>query len=391
MLVFELLRIISAFQTFVISANHHEGCAPCACCRHLRHKGNPLRILTVLLASACGASLMPAVNAQAIADAGIAPPPAPIVLEKIVVSGEQPGPGMWKVSKGEHVLWIVGTQLPVPKKMTWRAKGVAAIVAQSKEVLGEPSVSISAKKIGYFTSLWLLPSAMESRKNPDGATLKDIVPPEMYRRWEALRARYVGEYNINDEENDMERWRPMFAALRLYRRAIDASGMSSTSPVWPVIREAANRHGVKITEVKFEPDIVEPGAAIREFRASRLADLECFSKTIERIETDLTAMRSRANAWAVGDVDALRKLPATDQRAVCETAIRNAPFMKTLGAQDLIAQVESMWLNAAESALGKNSVTLAVLPIAQLVSPAGYLAKLRMKGYLISEPDSATE
>lgn len=355
-----------------------------------------MRKLAALLPSAFCALLVPAffaptTNAQSLPDVDSAPPSTPLVMEKIVVSGEQPGPGLWKVSKGDNVLWIIGTQLPVPKKMTWRAKGVAAIVAQSKEVLGEPSVAISAKKIGYFTTLWLLPSAMESRKNPGGATLKDIVPPEMYRRWEVLRSRYVGEYNINDEENDLERWRPMFAALRLYSRAIDDSGMSSSSPVWPVIREAAKKHDVKITDVKFEPDIVDPGAALREFSASRLADLECFSKTIERIETDLTAMRSRANAWAVGDVAALRKLPATDQRAACEAAIRNAPFMKTLGAQDLIAQVEAKWLNAAESALAKNPVTLAVLPIAQLVAPHGYLEKLKTRGYKVAEPDSTFE
>ena len=41
---------------------------------------------------------------------------APEILETVLVSGEQPGPGMWKVSKGDHVLWIVGIQTPVPKK-----------------------------------------------------------------------------------------------------------------------------------------------------------------------------------------------------------------------------------------------------------------------------------
>ncbi len=206
-----------------------------------------------------------------------------------------------------------------------------------------------------------------------------------------LRQKYVGEYNVNDEENDLDRWRPIFVALRLYSRAINQSGMTSTNPVWPTIVAAAAKHRVKITDVKFEPEIIEPRAAVREFSASRLADIECFEKTIERIETDLVAMRARANAWAVGDVAALRKLPAIDQRAACEAALRAAPFMKLFGANDLLLQIETAWLNAVDAALTKNKVTLAVLPIAQLVTPKGYVAKLRLKGYRVEEPDAAGE
>lgn len=309
----------------------------------------------------------------------------------MVVSGEHPGPGMWRVTKGNNVLWIVGTQTPVPQKMTWRAKGLEAIVAQSQEILTPPSMSFPLKQIGYLRALTMLPSAMQVRKNPDGAMLKDVVPPDLYARWLVLRDKYIEQYDSNDEENDVERWRPMFAALELYRKAIRKSGLTSSNPVWPVISDAAKKYKVKITEVKFEPAISEPRAALKELRASRLADIDCFAKTIERIETDLDAMRIRANAWARGDINAIRQLPAADQRAACEAAIRDAPFMKTLGTQNALAQVENTWLNAAEAALKNHSVALAVLPIAQIVAPGGYLAKLRAKGYAVQEPDSATE
>ena len=342
-------------------------------------------------------SLLPALaigilfSSVAVAQPGARQPAAPIVLETMMVSGEQPGPGLWKVSKGEHVLWIVGTQTPVPQKMTWRAKGIEAIVAQSQEVLSPPSMSVSMKQIGWFTALTMLPSALQLRKNPDNAELKDIVPPELHARWLLVRDKYIDSYDINDEEKNIERWRPMFAALELYRKAINKSGLTSANPVWPVIRDAAKKHNVKITEVKFEPAINEPRAALKELRSTRLADIDCFAKTIERIETDLAAMRIRANAWARGDVQAIRKLPATDQRAACETAVRNASFMKTLGTQNAVAQMEAMWLNAAESALKNNTVALAVLPIVQIVSQDGYVAKLRARGYAVQEPDAETD
>ena len=43
-------------------------------------------------------------------------------LDEVLVTGERPGPAMWKVSKGDHTLWIMGTLSPLPSKMTWRSK-----------------------------------------------------------------------------------------------------------------------------------------------------------------------------------------------------------------------------------------------------------------------------
>jgi hypothetical protein len=233
----------------------------------------------------------------------------------------------------------------------------------------------------------MLPSALQVRKNPDELFLKDLVPPELHARWIVLRDKYIDSYSINDEEKNIERWRPMFAALELYKKAIIASGLTSSSPVWGVVNDAAQKHKVKITQVRLEPPIKDPRAALSELRATRLADLDCFEKTIDRIETDIASMRIRANAWARGDIDAIRKLPVADQRAACEAAIRDASFLKTLGAQNVLTQLETLWLNAAESALKNDRVALAILPITELLSPIGYLAKLRAKGYAVEEPE----
>lgn len=310
-----------------------------------------------------------------------------VVLEQIVVSGEQPGPGLWKVTKGDHALWILGTQTPVLQKMTWRSKGLEAVIAQSTEILSEPSAGVTAKQIGYFTMLMMLPSALQLRKNPDDATLKDLVPPDLHARWVVLRDKYIDSYTINDEEKNIENWRPMFVALELYNKAISKSGLTTASPVWPVIRAAASKHNVKITQLRYEPAISDPRAALKELRSTRLADVDCFAKTIERIETDLASMRVRAKAWAAGDINAIRSLPVLDQRAACEVAIQKASFMKTLGTQDLLTQIENMWLNAAESAIKNNKVALAVLPIGRIVSADGYVAKLRARGYSVEEPE----
>jgi hypothetical protein len=350
-------------------------------------------MLKFMLLVAANTLLCATVLAQAPATVST-PAPVPVPStgapepETLLVFGEQPGPGMWKVTKGDNVLWVIGTQTPLPQKMRWRAREVKQVIAQAQEVLPPPSVNVSIGDIGYFRALTLLPSAMEARKNPKNALLKDVVPADLYPRWLALRDKYVDEFNTDDESKDIERWRPMFAAFELYSKAVRKSGMSFENAVWPVVQQAAKANKVSIRDIRVKPKIKDPRRAVKEFEATPLADLDCFRKTIERIETDLAAMRLRANAWASGDIEALKKLPFTDQRAACSEAIQNAGFVKTLGIQDITTVLKNTWLEAAEDALTKNKVTLAVLPIRELISDTGYLAALRAKGYPVTGPDT---
>ena len=47
-------------------------------------------------------------------------------MEEVVVTGEFPGPGMWRVTRPEdpagHVLWIVGDPPPLPKPTRFEVK-----------------------------------------------------------------------------------------------------------------------------------------------------------------------------------------------------------------------------------------------------------------------------
>ena len=42
-------------------------------------------------------------------------------LSEVLVVGKQPGPGLWRISKGDHDLWIFATLTPLPKQMIWDA------------------------------------------------------------------------------------------------------------------------------------------------------------------------------------------------------------------------------------------------------------------------------
>ncbi len=305
-------------------------------------------------------------------------------LDTIVVSGAQPGPGLWKVSKGDHVLWILGTLSPLPKRMQWQSERVERVIASSQEVLASPSVQVDAG-VGVVRGLFLLPSLFRARKNPDGRSLQQVVSADEYARWQGLKARYIGR------DRGIEQWRPVFAALELYEKAIARSGLSQKGVVAPVVKSTARRHKVKITEPKVEVKIPNAKQALREFSEVTLDDGQCFRKTLDRIETDVDRMAARANAWAIGDVDALRGVPEADQYATCVAAFTEASLARRVGIDDMPRRVRDAWMAAAESALQRNASTFATLPIGFLLRDDDIPARLRAKGYTVEAPVSATE
>ncbi len=301
------------------------------------------------------------------------------MMEAMVVTGSQPGPGMWKVSKGDNVMWIMATQSPLPKKMDWVSRDVEKTIAQSDEVLFETSVSVSTDR-GMFGNMLLIPSLYGARKNPNDAELKDVLSPELYQRWTVLKAKYIGR------DKSIEKWRPIFAAQELYDKAVEKSGMSSDNIVRPVVEDAAKEYRKKIIRPKIEVKIEKPKVAIKEFSKSSLADIECFAKTMDRLETDLSAMIDRGNNWAIGDVEALKKLAFTDQNQSCIAALTNAAVAQKTGFADIRQRAKTAWLAAADTALAKNKSTFAILPMSDMLRPTGLLASLRAKGYQVEEP-----
>lgn len=300
--------------------------------------------------------------------------------ETLIVTGDQPGPGLWLVRKGNHDLWILGTLNPLPAKMQWQSKQVEDVIANAQEVIRPPGISMGLKG-GFFKSLTLLPSLLGVRKNPDGKTLEQSVSPQSYARWKVLKARYIGS------DRGIEKWRPMFAALELYNEAMKKSGLENGKSVWPTINKAIETHHPTVTVVNEAIVVTDPKPLIKEFKRTTLDDLACFDNTMTRIETDLDAMRLRANAWATGDIAALQSLTPPYQWEACSGAVTEAGIGKRLGFGDARKKMEAKWMAAAEAALEKNTVTFASLSLGDMLGAGGYLAKLKAKGYTVLAPD----
>jgi len=297
----------------------------------------------------------------------------------VVVTGALPGPGMWKVSRDGHVMHILGTVSPLPKGLDWISRDVEKVLAQSAEVVFTPTYMVDAD-VGFFGKISLLPSLIGIRKNPDNAKLKDVVPAESYARWLVLKQRYIGR------DSGVEKMRPIFAANELYQAAIEDSGLTGKRIVSPVIDAAIKEHDIKRTRPEIKVKIKDPKATLKQFRGEPLGDLACFDKMLQNIETDVSRMVARANAWAVGDIDTLRALPLGDQYQACQNAMLQASVAQKNGMGNAEGEVRTAWLSAAETAIANNTVSFAALPMSELLKPDGYLAALQAKGYTVEAP-----
>jgi len=300
-----------------------------------------------------------------------------IAIDSVVVYGIQKGPGLWKVSNGENTLWILGTLSPLPKRMKWESLEVEMVINDSQAYLVPPSVTAD---IGFFQGLSLATSAIGIKKNPDKKKLKDVVPAEIYARWLVLKKKYLGR------NSKIEKSRPIFASSKLFDKAITKIGLTHNTKIEKKVRKLAKKSKLKFIRPTIKIDLNEPKSAIKKFKKTDISDLECFYKTLERLEGDLNIMRLRANAWARGDVTELKQLTFVNQNKSCISAILSNDIAKDMGIEDIQQRLRNLWLKNAKDALNTNKSTFAILPISSLLSENSYLKSLAEFGFQIKDP-----
>jgi uncharacterized protein YbaP (TraB family) len=309
-------------------------------------------------------------GAQQAATAGPegATPPA----TEIVVEGHHQGPRMWRVHRGEHVLWILGTVSPLPKKMIWQPDAVQAVLKETQEVVPAwPSYGIGANPI---TALRVYIQWRRMQKPPDRMPLQQALPPPLYARVAALEARY------DPHDKTLEQLRPMLAAERLLTKVLEASGLTARNEVQQTVLQLARAQGVRVRQDKLRID--DPLDVLKDVGATPPSgEVACLDAVVTRLETDLGPMQARARAWALGDVATLRNLPHTDNRTACVAAVSTSGRVRSL-----IERAEDDWLVAVEASLARNRGTLAVQSMDRLLGEHGALAALKARGYEVEGP-----
>jgi uncharacterized protein YbaP (TraB family) len=301
------------------------------------------------------------------------------LLDEVLVTGERPGPAMWKVTSGDHTLWIMGTLSPLPAKMKWKSKQAEEVIVRSGEILAE-SVSTYDTDLGLRGAFGLLRAALRARHNPDGATLREALPPEVYERWHAAHRQWFGK-----PPGRKERARPSYAAFLLFEQALKKSGLTEEPMVWETTERLARRHDVKIRRRQFTFRLEDPRGMVEDLaNVPREREIACLIATMDYIEREMPDLKRRAQAWATGNVAALRALPPGEPEACGDELGEGTRFKEQLDREQ--AQFRADWPGIVDWLLLVHPTSFTTLPIEDLLKPDGPLSALRAKGYTVEEP-----
>lgn len=295
-----------------------------------------------------------------------AAPPAP-VMEDLVVTGERPGPGMWRVHRGTAVVWILGSMSPLPKGITWRSNQVEQVLNGTAHVLVQKPFEIGIARI-----LWLLITERGTLMVRGGKRLKDVLPADLHARFAVQRAKYTGD------PEKWERFRPLIAAAFLQQAAFHQTGLSTRLDIGATMRALAKKHRIAVEEIKIGGvgDVMD---ALKTLPPA--TENICVAASLATIERDLPRLLDRAHAWASGNVERIEKLREPAEVDACRAALDTG-----VGAVELINRMRRTWRGAIESHLQDSGVTLAVINMDMLLEPGGLLDELRAKGYDVDAP-----
>jgi uncharacterized protein YbaP (TraB family) len=306
--------------------------------------------------------------------------PGTETLEEVKVSDE-PGPLMWRVSKDDHVVWIIGTMSPIPTGLTWNDRQVRAVLAESDEVLGQ--IFYNAKVDGgAFAVIRSIPAMLKARKNPDGATLVDLLPPDQYARWRRLIEGAIGK----PPDEDMEVWRPMLLADMLYYETLKSRKLKEGDVVTPRLHKLAREAKVPVRRREVDVAIDKPRKLIAEFRElPRAREIECLIATMDFIDQEMPKAEARARAWAIGEPALLAEDLAALNREPCTlTSVRESSLKDRL--IEMEQQSRQDFLDMVGYALLGRGTTVTTLPIQFLTGPKSLLNTLRASGYAVESP-----
>jgi hypothetical protein len=333
-----------------------------------------------LLAMAALISMLSVAHAQS--SSRSATPATAITLAPVVVRGILPGPALWKVSKGHHVMWILGLVSPVTKHMRWKFDAIDKRIAASQAVLKPPGLEVGAD-MNSSERASLQAWMRDIRKNPQDQRLWNILTPALYHRWRVQKNRYL------PEDLYVESMRPIFAGRELYDAALANKGLVDQLTIEKTVYDAAHRHGVKIVDSAYQLVLGKPADAVAAFEKVDMDDQHCLTLVLDAVEHDLTEATVRANAWATGDIDTLSTVLTQPEKDSCLPAVGASPFAKAGDITDIQQRIDQSWIAHAEQALEDNTQTFALLPMDQLFKSDGYLSVLRSQGYTVKAPDES--
>jgi hypothetical protein len=291
-------------------------------------------------------------------------PPVQDWIETVVVTAHQPGPLMWRVTKGDSTVILLALVEPVPEHLDWNDTGVRAALKGAHQLLLQPRASV-----GLVEGLWFLAWHSDTIYLPSETPMESTLPAP-------LRARFVAARDaIHRDADRYASLRVPLAGLRLEGDFLKANNLEYDEPV-DTLKNIARGTGVPVKA------IAEYAALpmLKQLPAMPAATNEiCLKSSLDDIDALRVHAMPAAQAWAKGDLDGI-KANYSDQRF--ESCIQSLPTFAALFQRAVNDSV-----NALHTALTKPGKTVMLVSMGALLRQHGLLEKLEAERLMVEPPN----
>jgi len=284
-------------------------------------------------------------------------------IESVTVKGE-PGPAVWRLTRGASEVWILGTVGPLPRDMAWNRATVADLLDGARALLLPPRADFNLVDIAWF----LLRHGSELSL-PRGQKLEDGLPPDLALRFKAATAAIGAD--AEDYRTDI----PIRAAVRLGQDFQKKADMGYREPRATVESQASRKRVSTASVFRFE--IMD---AVRDLlKLTPDQQHACLSQAVEDVTWARAHALAAARAWAVGDIRTVKDHYSESRLFACVIA-------QVERAGDINARATAETVAAIDAALNQPGKTAALVAMGPLLRRDGVLARLKARGVVIEAP-----
>lgn len=279
-------------------------------------------------------------------------------------------PPMWEFTRGDKRILVLGTQYPLRKDTAFYSGMIEQYASQADAMLGPPGL-VADDSVSLWRGIMLWTAARRAQVNPGGKSLKEVLSPQTYSRWEALKLKYIGR------KSSVERLRPMYAAFKLYTAAIKKTDMRNDSRVYPIVERVVERKKAEVADGRFHLAVNPTKTTAKAFEVSAQEDVTCLEQTLDQLEPFLENAPLAADAWAAGDVVLYGEIVARYKPPkACWARLTNEAFGRLDGVVDPYGQVDASWMGALYRLFATKDVIITLLPARDILSSSGVVSTL---------------
>ena len=292
-------------------------------------------------------------------------------VEEIQVLGQIKGPPIWRITNGDHDLWILGYPKWVSGDVSWQSNFLEDVMTHSEEFL-----TFTGMRLATANPLKLMRGLRKFRQMqriPERGRLEDVLSEPHYRLYSEVKLKYA------PNRDSLERLRPSFAANELFDSAAESAGLvRGRNLIHRAMEKRAKKH--KVTELSAVISLTELRVLELMQDTNNVSEQNCLLARLQSLDARLETLMRFSLAWADGDIAELKTYPVDDATDACHPR-RLATHPEDL--MQMMSQGLEAWHENVDRALNDNDSTFAIVPIEELLRDDGSLSQLRQRGYEI--------